>query len=157
MGNHTLTVCITRMEYRTGYKNEYVKSGRRPGYVTLTLEEVPNNGSEFSWRLGEDEAREYHVGQTLTVSLTDNGAEVSADEDTHVHLHINGREVSYFDVTGLISYEYVTTYALGRPIQGASVVFHNGPDERREGSLLPGQSVRTVDGIVFDVALTGNA
>lgn len=73
-----------------------------------------------------------------------------------VRIIVNGRERRV--EAGIISFEQLVAIAFPEPPTGQQVLFtvsyRKGPNERPEGSLLPGQTVHVRNGMIFNVTAT---
>jgi hypothetical protein len=82
---------------------------------------------------------------------------VSLPQVEQVRLNIIVNGVVRVAMHPYISYDEVVTMALGRIIRDCTVAYANGPLEAASGSLLPGQGVAVVDGMVFNAVMTTGA
>lgn len=79
------------------------------------------------------------------------------DKDKTVTIIVNARQKQTEEKR--LSFEQIVSLAYdGTPPAGPNweftVDYSKGPDDEKEGSLLPGKSVRVKDGMVFNVTAT---
>lgn len=83
--------------------------------------------------------------------------EKEQDNEKSVTIIVNARQKQTDEKR--LTFEQIVSFAYdGNPPTGSNweftVDFSKGPDDKKEGSLLPGESVKIKDGMVFNVTAT---
>lgn len=135
----------------------YKSPSPTPGQALYELANIPEGRALYRDR--EDDQEDTPIPRDGTVIQLVPDEHFYTRRPRGVTLIVNLEEKSWDKKR--ISYEEVTLLAFGPPPEGIvityTVEFEKGPRGKREGSLIPGKSVKVREGMVFSVTETGRS